>query len=539
MENGVKEGVQAPSKFNRAVTYISRERETLLGCVAVSAGVGMLAFAAALETSSTETDLGGHRVIVEATRDGRGTMDLGFISARTDVLDTSKGFGAKITVKEALNGFEASVKAGGEILQDPYETLTRTEDVIVAQGKRSAAWGVGIGLLAGMGAGLLRRNEHRKMICVGGVGIAVVASGFASTRADSQVEPAPWINAKSFILQQYQDDVLKNLPPELQGAQIRGISEEDKSKLVDFAEEKLIKPQQFVAKAWQNFTAVQAEKIAPKQTDEFRVGILSDMHNNVFMADLAGKTLNAFNVDGMVVAGDSAGSGTKYEQFVTKSIVNNTEGIEFRGDIIGNHDTEESQQPFRDAGFIDLNDGTVKDFGPLTATGIRSNQYTALGRDTVELGASNDVVAQELADEACKQSKPVNFVVVHEPQRGDRVVAQACAEVLVAGHMHDQVNPTPIQGENGTNVYRMINGTTGGAESAFTYGEPVNPADITFLTYKIGLDGQATFDGWQHVRYIRSGRVTISDYTQVAPAVTAQQLSEDLAIPAGIKRSLR
>ncbi|MFZ1484030.1 MAG: metallophosphoesterase, partial [Candidatus Saccharimonadales bacterium] len=300
-----------------------------------------------------------------------------------------------------------------------------------------------------------------------------------------------------------------------------------------------IKPQEFVNKAWGSFTAELPKKVALKQPDEFRVGIISDMHDNAFMADLAGKTLNAFDVDGMIVAGDSTASGLKYEQFITKAIVNNTEGIEFRGDVLGNHDTEASQQPFRDADFIDLNDGQVKAFGPLTVMGIQSNQYTALGRDTVELGPKNDEVAQRVADTACEQDNPVNMVVGHEPQRGDRVVAQACTELFVAAHMHDQINPTPITGDSGTNVYRMINGTTGGAESAFTYGEPINPADITFLTYKIGFDGTATFDGWQHVRYIRSGRAEVSDYTQVAPAITSQQLSRERAVPIGVKQSLK
>jgi predicted phosphodiesterase len=539
MNNGVTEGVRAPFMFNQLRDYISQERKSLLGCAAVGAVAGLATFGVAMETSSTETELSGHRVIVETTRDARGTLDLGFISARTDTIEGTYGFGAKITVKEALNGFEASFQAGSEIVQDPYETLTRTEAILKAHALRSAVWALGMGLLAGYGTWRFIRSDRKRAILTGGLVAAVAGAGWAETRTDTQVEPAPWIDMKSFILSQYREDAVKNLPPELRGAQIRGISDADKAKIVNYAEEKLVKPQEFVDAAWENFSNAQSEKVAAKKSREFRVGVISDIHDNTFMADLAGKTLDAFDVDGLVFAGDGTSSGLSWEQFSANAIVNATTDIPFRGDVIGNHDTEESQQPFRDAEFTDLNDGKVHEFGPLKVAGVKSNQYTALGRDSVTIGPPNRVVAQALADEVCAEDEAVDLTVVHEPVLGNEVAEQGCSEIVVAGHMHDQVSPTPIVNTNGTTVYRMINGTTGGADIAFAFGKPINPADITVLTYTLDSEGEATFSGWQHVRYLRNTKVEISDFTAVEPALTRQDLAGNYVLPMGAKLAVK
>ncbi|MFZ1483606.1 MAG: hypothetical protein WAS36_01175, partial [Candidatus Saccharimonadales bacterium] len=254
METSNKEGAQASSEFSQALattrSFISHNTGRLAGCAALGLSVGMVGFGVALETSATETELSGHRVIIESTLDKRATLDLGLIEFRTDTIEASPVFGVNVTVKESLNGFAKSVEAGGEILGDPLVTLSRAEDIIKAQAVRSAAWGLGAGALAGVGGFYFLRSNRRTKIIAGAsvVTAAALVGGFSATRTDKQVEPAPWIEAKSFILSQYRDDVLKNVPPELQGAQIRGISNGDRDKVVAFAEEKLIKPQEFVIK---------------------------------------------------------------------------------------------------------------------------------------------------------------------------------------------------------------------------------------------------------------------------------------------------
>ena len=82
---------------------------------------------------------------------------------------------------------------------------------------------------------------------------------------------------------------------------------------------------------------------------------------------------------------------------------------------------------------------------------------------------------------------------------------------MLAGHLHRQVGPTRVVGENGKVGYTYTNGTTGGAAYAIAIGSKLRrDAEFTFVTYR---DGRPV--GIQPVTVTTTGDLSVAPYIEL------------------------
>jgi hypothetical protein len=99
-------------------------------------------------------------------------------------------------------------------------------------------------------------------------------------------------------------------------------------------------------------------------------------------------------------------------------------------------------------------------------------------------------------------------LVVHDASLGRTALDRGCTDLVVAGHLHRQVGPTRVVGENGKAGYTYTNGTTGGAAYAIAIGSKLRrDAEFTFVTYRGGRPV-----GIQPVTVATSGEMSVAPY---------------------------
>jgi len=168
-------------------------------------------------------------------------------------------------------------------------------------------------------------------------------------------------------------------------------------------------------------------------------------------------------------------------------------------------------------------DGEVVE-GPAGASllGVDDPRSSGLGSWRDETGLSFDEVATRIADAACDADERVDTILVHDANLGREALDRGCADLVIGGHLHVQVGPTRVVGDNGQAGYTYTNGTTGGAAFAFALGsKPRREAQITLLTYR---DGRPA--GIQPVSLRTDGRFLAGEYVPLRltePGVTARR----------------
>ena len=168
-------------------------------------------------------------------------------------------------------------------------------------------------------------------------------------------------------------------------------------------------------------------------------------------------------------------------------------------------------------------DGEVVD-GPADARllGVDDPRSSGLGSWRDETGLSFAEVGSRIADAACDAGERVATILVHDANLGAEALDRGCADLVVGGHLHVQVGPTRVVGDNGQAGYSYTNGTTGGAAFAFALGsKPRREAQVTLLTYR---DGRPA--GIQPVSLRTDGRFVVGEYVPLhltEPDVTAQK----------------
>ena len=73
---------------------------------------------------------------------------------------------------------------------------------------------------------------------------------------------------------------------------------------------------------------------------------------------------------------------------------------------------------------------------------------------------------------------------------GATALARGCVDLVIGGHLHVQVGPTRVVGENGKAGYSYTNGTTGGAAYAIALGSKLRrDAEVTLVTFAARSSG--------------------------------------------------
>jgi hypothetical protein len=121
---------------------------------------------------------------------------------------------------------------------------------------------------------------------------------------------------------------------------------------------------------------------------------------------------------------------------------------------------------------------------------------------------------ETLASRHSADGDRVGTLVVHDADSGREALDRGCADLVLAGHLHEQVGPTAVTGSNGRVGYSYTNGTTGGAAYAVAIGSKLRrDAEVTLVTYRAGVPV-----GLQPVTVRTLGDFVVGAYTRLAPA---------------------
>ena len=105
---------------------------------------------------------------------------------------------------------------------------------------------------------------------------------------------------------------------------------------------------------------------------------------------------------------------------------------------------------------------------------------------------------------------------MHDANSGDEALARGCVDLVLAGHLHEQVGPTAVVGSNGRTGYTYTNGTTGGAAYAVAIGSKLRrDAEVTLVTYRDGVPV-----GLQPVTVRTTGDFSVGSYIPLRYAAT-------------------
>jgi hypothetical protein len=257
--------------------------------------------------------------------------------------------------------------------------------------------------------------------------------------------------------------------------------------------------------------AARLELREPQEGDTV-VALVSDRHDNIGMDGVARAIADAGGATGVFDAGDDTSTGQSWEAFSLDSVTNAFEGYDRFG-VAGNHDHGTFVTDYLDGLGWTMLDGEVID-GPGGATllGVGDPRSSGLGSWRDETGLSFDEVGSRLADAACASDERIATILVHDANLADEALERGCADLVVGGHLHVEVGPVRVLGDDGRNGYSFTNGTTGGAAFAIAVGsKPRREASVTLVTYR---DGRPA--GLQPVVLQTNGTFEVEDYQELA-----------------------
>ena len=107
-------------------------------------------------------------------------------------------------------------------------------------------------------------------------------------------------------------------------------------------------------------------------------------------------------------------------------------------------------------------------------------------------------------------------LLVHDADLCRPARDRGCVDLVLAGHLHLQVGPDEVIGDNGRTGTTYTNGTTGGAAYAFALGSKLRrDAEVTLVTFR---DGRPT--GLQPVGIRTNGEIVVKDFIDLPDVST-------------------
>jgi hypothetical protein len=260
---------------------------------------------------------------------------------------------------------------------------------------------------------------------------------------------------------------------------------------------------------------------APALTSQLRqpeegevVGLLvSDRHDNVGMDPVARAVADAGGATFLLDAGDDTSTGSSWEGFSLESLAEAFADYDDRYAIAGNHDNGDFViDRLDDLGFTTLRGEVVDGPEGIRLLGVSDVRSSGLGSWRDERGVTFEEQSTRLADLACERDadgERISTLLVHDANSARLALERGCVDLVLAGHLHVQVGPTPVVGENGRTGYTYTNGTTGGAAYALAIGSKLRrDAEVTLVTYR---DGRPT--GIQPVVVRTTGEYQVGEWT--------------------------
>ena len=471
-------------------------------------------------TGSRETVVAGHDAVVRPSLDGYATLDLG--PYLPDFRYPSGGtVGARIDLgKTTADSYSALIQRYAVLASRPEGQIRKVRSTLTDLAVDGAVDGALVGLLAPSVVLLVGRRRWtelrsatmlRRTTCV--LVVMVVAGTLAARPWDREADPVEvdtWQPLADAI-----PDV--PLPEEAQPLQVQsGLVTTGTRRLVESAVDSYQRSTAFYGRLVDAAATLSSQLHQP--TEGQVVGLLvSDRHDNIGMDPVARVVGDQGGATFLLDAGDDTSTGGSWESFSLESLDAAFDDYDQRVSIAGNHDNGDfvSDQARR-LGFTTL-DGTVLD-GPagMRLLGVSDPRSSGLGTWRDERGISFEDQEQRLADLACRHDADgdrINTLLVHDANSGRQALNEGCVDLVLAGHLHEQVGPSATTGENGKVGYSYTNGTTGGAAYALAIGSKLRrEAEVTLVTYDQGVPV-----GLQPVIVTTTGAFRVGDYVALEP----------------------
>ncbi len=472
--------------------------------------------------SSSEMVLASHDAVVRPTLDGWVRIDMG--PYVPDLRTKSDGrIGVLVELrKTTANSTGELVQRYAAMAARPGAEERRVTSEVTGLARDAALRAAGIGLLP-IGLWLVVGHRRRKDLWHrvrspdwrGEVRTAATAASLAGIVALLVVQP--WRPERDRVTEDVWlpvQDALADVPvPEdLQRWQVQGgLLTQDTRRLIASAFDSYDRSKVFFEGIKDRAAGVSSLLHEPADGETVAV-LVSDRHDNIGMDPVVRKVADEAKATVVIDAGDDTSTGETWEEFSLESLDKSFDGYDERVFIEGNHDNGTFVKRYLSAlGWTHLTGKAVDPFAGVRITGVDDPRSSGLGSWRDATGLSFDEVRDRIGDDVCEldeQGDRIATLIVHDANLGRTALARGCTDLVLAGHLHRQVGPDRVVGENGKVGYSYTNGTTGGAAYAIAIGSKLRrDAEFTFVTYR---DGRPV--GLQPVTVTTAGDLSVASY---------------------------
>ncbi len=509
--------------FRRARRPASWGRTTLttLAYVAGWAVVAVPVGAHAFLTDTRDTVIASHDATISPAADGYATLDLGAF-----LPNLRYPAGARIGVsidlgKTNVANYDALVQRYAVIASRPDGEIRKVRGLLTDMAIEGALEGAAVGLLGPVVWLLVGHQRRRQLIhklswrstAIGVLMVVVVASAvlfepWNNPEGPSTVEAGADTSWQSIAALVPETDI----PAEAQPLEVQtGLITSSTKSLIQSAFDTYRTSIEFYRAAADNAPVISGELRQPS-ADETVAVLVSDRHDNVGMdlvvrtvADTAGATV-------LLDAGDDTSTGRPWEAFSLDSLAEAFQDYE-KYAATGNHDEGPFVSEYLDnLGFTVLTGTPVDGVDGIRLLGDADPRSSGLGSWRTAVATTLRQRGTELADAACASNdagERISTLLVHDAALGRESLDRGCVDLVLAGHLHVQVGPDEVTGDNGLVGATYTNGTTGGAAYAFALGSKLRrDAMVTLVTYRNG-----TPVGLQAVTIQTTGDFVVEAYT--------------------------
>ncbi|MDO4901236.1 serine/threonine protein phosphatase [Actinomyces sp.] len=238
----------------------------------------------------------------------------------------------------------------------------------------------------------------------------------------------------------------------------------------------------------------------------------TDLHCNLDVIAFTGLLDELVGADVHMDDGDLTMTGSRPESICVDALSNAVPAGVARIATLGNHDSDSTAERLRAQGWI-VTDGTMQEVAGLTVLGDVDPDRTSAG-GTVQRGAENAAeLGARLADTSCRAAQAgrrADVVLIHQPYTFGPLIANGCAPLLLAGHVHQERGITTTAGGN-LEVTQLVSGAGKGGTSI---GEVTEDAYLHVLAFN--SDGDLV--AWRTVTLHTDASVTVGAWQPIPGA---------------------
>lgn len=472
-------------------------------------------------SSEKQTAVAGHDAVVSPTFDGYATLDLGPYLPNLRY-PTDRWLGAHIDFgKTTLTSYQALIERYAVIGAQPEGEIAKIASAMRGMAVDSASSAALAGL-AGPALWLLlgtrRRTELFRHVTLGrtavaGLGLVVLAAAVFQ----------PWDRRNETVEQSTSwrpiADELPGVPIPEQAEALEveaGLFTTGTKRIAESLMDSYSKGFRFYNTVAEAVPEI-ADQLRQPEEGETVALLVSDRHDNVGMDKVARAIADAAGARVLLDAGDDTSSGSPWEAFSLDSLDRVFADYDHRFAVTGNHDHGEFVGDYlEDRGFERFHGEAVEGPDGIRFLGADDPRSSGLGSWRDETGLSFSEHAERVADQACEYDERgdrIATLLVHDANTGRYALERGCVDLVVGGHVHEQLGPTEFVGANGTIGYSYTSGTTGGAAYAIAIGsKPRRNAMVTLITYR---DGRPV--GIQPVTIRTVGDFEVTPYIELDP----------------------